>query len=154
MIELRPLTADEFAAWLPGEIKAYAETKVRSGQWSEEEADGLSAKQMAEVLPLGLDTPHHELYSVVSGDRTVGHLWIAIRAEEHIPSAYIYNIAMAASERGRGHGRATIAALEERLRTRGIKKLQLNVFGYNTEAKRLYDRLGFVATSILMTKEL
>mgnify|MGYP001565573067 FL=1 len=50
-----------------------------------------------------------------------------------------------ASHRGRGIGTGLLACAERFARTRGVHRMELEVFENNTNAVRLYEKLGFVA---------
>lgn len=154
MIKLRPMTEKEFLVWLPKQTENFAAAKVKSGNWGPENALELARNQTAEVLPLGLKTPHHEILVVEAEGRSVGVLWYAIREAARGPYAYIYDIEIDSASQGRGFGSAAIGALEAKLKQQGVQSLLLHVFGYNTAARRLYERLGFEATNVNMAKRL
>ena len=56
---------------------------------------------------------------------------------------WLYQVAVAPDARGRGHGRAIVAAVEERLRARGCPKLNLQVMASNPAAVGFWRRLGY-----------
>lgn len=57
--------------------------------------------------------------------------------------------------RGAGHGSRLLAALEDDCRRRGARRIFLETERPNADARRLYERHGFVADdSIWMSKEL
>lgn len=155
-VSLRPMNQAEFDAWLPIQTRDYAKDKTRAGNWSSSEALQLAQNQMSELLSQGVNTPGHRLW-VVEDTKTrtaVGSLWVNIKDHKGGPQAFIYNIEMDESKRGSGFGTATIEALEDLLRKEGVKTLLLHVFGYNTAARRLYERVGFEITNINMAKKL
>jgi ribosomal protein S18 acetylase RimI-like enzyme len=59
------------------------------------------------------------------------------------PLLNIHDLAVLPAHRGRGVGRALLAAVEEEARRRGCCKLTLEVREDNPVAARLYARLGF-----------
>lgn len=61
----------------------------------------------------------------------------------------INGLAVAPSARGRGVGRALLAAAEDQARRAGAVKLSLRVLGTNTAALRLYERAGFTLEGVL-----
>lgn len=148
------MTEGEFREWLPRSTESYAEAKVKSGNWDAAGAIERAGKETAELLPLGLATPDHELLVVEAKGKPVGVIWYAIKKSPRGLYAYLYNIEMDEPQRGQGYGTAAVAALEEKLKQRGIKSLLLHVFGYNQDALRLYRRLGFEVTNINMAKSL
>jgi RimJ/RimL family protein N-acetyltransferase len=44
--------------------------------------------------------------------------------------------------------------VEDQARARDIRRIELNVFGGNTVARRLYLSLGYVERAVLMAKDL
>lgn len=57
--------------------------------------------------------------------------------------------------RGRGTGRALIAALEDGCRAQGVRRIFLETERPNEDARRLYTRLGYATEpSVWMAKEL
>jgi ribosomal protein S18 acetylase RimI-like enzyme len=56
---------------------------------------------------------------------------------------WVYYLAVSPSGRGRGLGRALMAAAEEWVAARGIPKLMLMVRSTNTEVLGFYARLGY-----------
>ena len=103
-VDLVPLTEAEYAAWLPRQIAAYAEDKVRVGSWPQEGALERSQKEMAELLPDGLRTPAHRIANVTdkASGQVVGNLWIKVSTPVAGGQAFIYNIETYEGHRGRG----------------------------------------------------
>lgn len=56
----------------------------------------------------------------------------------------IHNLGVAESTRGKGVGAQLIAFAEEKAKQQGKKIVCLDVAEYNTLAKKLYERLGFI----------
>ena len=63
--------------------------------------------------------------------------------EYHGPDAFIDEVYVAPSHRGRGLGRAAIALAEAACRERGVGALHLEVERTNIRAEALYRRAGF-----------
>ncbi len=59
------------------------------------------------------------------------------------PLLNVHDLAVLPAARGRGIGRALLAAAEERARARGCGKLTLEVLDENTRARGLYASFGF-----------
>jgi len=68
--------------------------------------------------------------------------------------AYVDELAVAESWRGRGVGTVLMAALEEWARGRGAISVALDHFHTNDGAHRLYERLGFRVRGVIMEKRL
>lgn len=60
-------------------------------------------------------------------------------------SLLIEGVCVAPSQRGRGIGRALVAALCDEGRRRGLSVARLDVVAENLTARHLYERMGFVA---------
>src|SRR5918912_1094344 len=58
-------------------------------------------------------------------------------------TAHVTDIYVRPEGRGRGIGRALLSGLVEPARAAGLEHVSLEVLVRNTEARRLYDRLGF-----------
>jgi len=155
IIELVPMTSAEFDAWLPGTIAGYAAEHVRSGRWSGDEALVRSREEHERLLPQGLATPDHHLCNIVpaGGGQAVGMLWFQAM-QKPTPSAFVYNIEIYPEFRRRGYAEQAMLELEEEARRLGLTGIRLHVFGHNTAARPLYDKLGYVPTNINMLKEL
>jgi ribosomal protein S18 acetylase RimI-like enzyme len=150
-ITLRPMTEDEFTSWRERIGVGYAAAIGPARALTPEQALEQSHKEMSQLLPDGLATEGHLLWSACAADGTVvGDLWIHARR----PVPFIYDIEVREDQRGHGYGRAIMLAGEEECRQRGFDRLDLNVFGYNTTAIALYDSLGYVVVSQQMRKQL
>ena len=67
---------------------------------------------------------------------------------------FIYDVEIDEAHRGKGYGRAAMELAEEQARALGIGRIELNVFGGNEVARKLYLSLGYVETSVQMGKDL
>ena len=56
---------------------------------------------------------------------------------------WVYYVSVDPDQRGKGYGRAIMAAAEDWLRGRGIEKLQLMVRGDNEKVHAFYQALGY-----------
>ncbi|HEU4665250.1 MAG TPA: GNAT family N-acetyltransferase [Dokdonella sp.] len=76
-------------------------------------------------------------------DRPVGAAVVFHRRGTDV--ARLYSIAVSASERGGGIGRALLDAAEQAARARGSRRLRLEVRSDNLAAQALYERAGYRA---------
>ena len=108
-----------------------------------------------DVLPEGLGTPDHwiEVAEGEDGER-VGVLWFARRSTPAGDIAYLFDIQVEEAMRGRGFGRRLMELLEDRAAALDLRRIELNVFGHNEVARRLYEELGYVEMSRQLFKEL
>ncbi len=153
MSVLRPITDAEFDAWRAATIPAYANDKVKSGQWSAESALELSRKAVEELLPQGPATPDNYLFTILDlADNPVGTLWFAAQDRGGTRVAYVYDVVVAPAHRRQGHAARAFDALEMEVARLGLDGIALHLFGHNSSAHALYVKLGYVATNISMFK--
>ncbi|HEY2327008.1 MAG TPA: GNAT family N-acetyltransferase [Gaiellaceae bacterium] len=150
---LRPMTPDEYGAWLPAAREHYAADITRAGA-SEELAREKSERDFARLLADGVATAGQWLYVVEADGESVGILWVAERDDDFGKNLFIYDIQIDEAQRGRGLGRAAMLLAEEEARRRGIATISLNVFGGNDVAQNLYRSLGYSEAAIYMVKRI
>lgn len=155
-VRLDPMSQQEFEAYLAQAVPDYAAAKVAAGTWAQDVAEGLSRAAYAGLLPQGLATPGHHLYTVrdAASGAAVAILYLADVPRGGRSAVYVYDIEVGAEYRGQGYGRATMNAAVAYARDVGAAELNLHVFGRNTTARRLYQSLGFVETDIDMSLSL
>lgn len=156
MLRLDPMTEAEFSNYLSYAVKDYAEAHLKSGDCEPDEALMLAQKDYEALLPVGLATPGHHLFSLRTDGTApaVGMLWFEVRERRGRKSAYIFDLHIDAPHRGKGYGEQAMRALEERAASMGIGRISLNVMGYNTAARSLYEKCGYQVTGMGMTKRL
>ncbi|TLS36114.1 GNAT family N-acetyltransferase [Pseudalkalibacillus caeni] len=154
MVELLKMTEEDYQHFLDYAIEDYAKEKTKAGNYEEHEAIERSKQDFGKLLPEGLETENHLLHTIVDqkANKKVGYLWTFLDKKPN--TAFIYNIWVFDELQGKGYGSKAIAKLEELLKEKGIEKLELHVFGHNQGAFRLYQRLGFEPTNIVMAKTL
>ncbi len=153
MIHLEPMTEAEFRAYLEPAIAEYAAEHVKSGHWNSADALEESRKEFTQLLPDGLNTVNQHLFSIKDDSGTnVGRLWFAVRERGADRSAFIYDVHIYESFQRRGYATQAFQALETRARDMGITAISLHVFGHNTSARALYEKLGFETTNLMMNK--
>jgi ribosomal protein S18 acetylase RimI-like enzyme len=155
-IAVRPMTPAEFDRWWPALARSYAATQVEAGNWPTDGSVARALESNAGLLPQGLDTPGHLLLTGQRADgEPVGVLWISLTHPRGTPDcAFVYDIEVNEDLRGAGYGRGLLAAGEAAVRAHGIGHLELNVFGDNVRAIRLYDAAGYRVVSQQMRKRL
>ncbi len=149
-----PMTQADYDAWFDGQLESYAQSRARAGAEPLADARVVAAQQFAELLPDGLATADHELFTLHDGDQQVGTIWLAIKHRSDGDSWFGYDFEIREDLRRRGLGRAALEAVETLARARGIVGLELNVFGDNLGARALYEQMGFAPTAIAMRKVL
>src|SRR3954468_6261556 len=134
-LALRPMTPETFGAYLAGSTEGYVVELAAAGM-SEESAREKGERQMAELIPAGLESPGQSFFSAWVGDTAVGTLWLSTER----PMAFVYDIAVDETQRRQGYGEAIMNAAARWCRDQGHPALGLNVFAHNPNARGLYDK--------------
>ncbi len=155
MIELQPMTKEEFEAYVVRSIAEYSAEGVRSGQWHPDEAHAKARQTFNQLLPDGLQSTDHYLFTLRDGETPVGILWFGVRSRGRLePSAFVYDIYINEEHRRRGFATQAMQALETKVQELGLHRIGLHVFGHNQGARELYEKLGYITTNIQMAKDL
>lgn len=155
-VQVRKMTQPEFDRWQMAIAVAYADEQVTAGRWDESGAVQKALDENALILPQGLDTPRMLLlWAVTAEDSPIGRAWVGLDHPRGAPdTAFLYDIEVNEEFRGQGFGRALLDAVENAVRQSGLGALELNVFGPNTAAIRLYESNGYSVTTQQMKKQL
>jgi len=153
---LRPLRDDELPAFIARGREGYARELVAQAGFEREAAEQKTETDWSQLFPDGSVLPGHHLFAVEDADsgEVVGDLWWAERDGEEGKIAFVYSIEIHESARGRGFGRQTMLLLEDDVRTKGLPRISLNVFGGNAVARSLYTKLGYAERAVFMSKAL
>jgi len=150
VIVLRRLREDEYEAWDAAHRAEYGRGLVEHVGMPREQAQAKVERDVAHVLPDGLATASTHIWAVEEEGRVVGTVFVGVRDG----GAWLYDITIAADERGKGYGRAAMTALEDEVRALGYDTIGLNVWGGNDVARGLYRLLGWVEESVHMRRKL
>ena len=156
MLKLIPMAQDIYDAYIENLLKDYSQEHVKTGNWKPEEALERAREQIAQLLPDGLQSENQYLYSLHDDEigENVGVLWFAAREQGNTPEAFIYDIVIYETYRRRGYASSALEVMEAKVLELGIRKISLHVFGHNSPAISLYEKIGFQPTNIMMSKEL
>lgn len=151
MIRLEPIQQEDFERFLDHAIQEYAEDHVRNGNWSADGALERSQKEFEHYLPNGIHTPDQYVWSIVDeSNHKIGVLWVQVKEGK----AFILDFIIDKEYRGKGLGKETLIALDDKLKSMGAESVALHVFGDNISAQELYKKMGFKITDIQMKKDL
>lgn len=151
---LRPMRPDEFATSIAATRAGYARDIEVSGGYPRSMALQRANEDIARILPKGLETAGQLFFVIEHEGLAVGRLWLGERMSGTVRTLFIYEIEVDDGHRGKGLGRAAMLLAEEEAASRGITRIELNVFGGNQVARGLYRSLGYVESAVQMAKEL
>ena len=147
-ITLRLMPDDRLGDWIARSRAVYVDERMQSGE-SREVAEARVARSYAENFPNNLPLPSHRFFDVMEGDEPVGLLWIAPQVEGS-SSWWVYDIEIFEPFRRRGYARAALELGHQAAKELGATAIGLNVFGFNTGARDLYEKLGYAVTATQM----
>lgn len=140
-VTARPMTQAEYPEWLVSEKAAYVGDIVRAGALGSEEAVRKSDDDFAKLIPEGLATPDNTFLVLEAAGERIGTGWLR---HGHLPGAsYGYSLYIQEQYRGRGYGRAAMAAGEQATLAAGDSVLMFTVWGGNEVAMNLYTSAGY-----------
>lgn len=151
-LRLEPMTEDQYGRYRDGAEADYARSIAASGSMPLPEAEAKSRADYQRLLPAGLGTPGHRLWTVYDGDVEVGLLWLHTEQKSDGLHAFIYDVEVREELRRRGYGRGIMQAVDRWCREAGVVAVGLNVFGHNTGARALYEEMGYEVVSVQMRK--
>ena len=96
----------------------------------------------------------HLIYDVVADGALVGYLWLGPQSPPAPGAWWVWEISIDVQHQRRRYGRQAMQLGEEEVRREGGRVLGLNVFGFNTGARALYESLGYETTAVQMQKRL
>ncbi|MEG2985817.1 MAG: GNAT family N-acetyltransferase [Peptostreptococcaceae bacterium] len=149
---LREMASNEFEEYLDNAISIYAKEKIESGNWTKDEAFLRSKSEYNKLLPNGVNSDNNHLFSIINEtNEVIGMIWLN---EKENSSSFIYDININENYQGKGYGYRAMKEIEGVAKTLGLDKIDLHVFGHNEIAINLYEKLGYKATNIMMSKKL
>ncbi|MET0989566.1 MAG: GNAT family N-acetyltransferase [Glaciihabitans sp.] len=152
-VKLLPFDESAFPGWLEEQAQGYIVDRMRAGD-DRAVAEAKATSTNEKYFPGGRPIAGHTVYRVTSEGRDVGVLWLGPHPDALEGVAWVWSIEITEAERGRGLGRATMAEAERAALAEGYTDLALNVFGFNTAARSLYESMGYQTTSLQMRKAL
>lgn len=153
-LALIPLPAERFEHWLERSTREYIRDLIATGQ-SGPRTEAAARQTMQLAFKGGAPTGANAVFDVVDdGLGIVGYLWVGTDASDDPSSWWIWGILIEDEFRGRGFGKSAMLLAENYARSQGAATLGLNVFGFNTTARQLYESVGYETTSLKMRKTL
>jgi len=148
-LRLRELTPEEITE-VSAQIEwSYAEGMERYAGFARETARRKAAQDVPQILSKGDSV----LYALEHDGARVGHLWLGERELQTGRVLWIWDIFVDTEHRGRGLGKEAMGLVENEARTRGLARVELNVFGGNEVARNLYRSVGYSESAVTMAKD-
>ncbi|WP_457580850.1 GNAT family N-acetyltransferase [Ensifer canadensis] len=154
MISFRLMLESEYAGYLAYFIPDYAAEIAANYGLSGADALAHATGEIAENLPLGVDTPGNVLLCLIDSESAehIGYLWYQPDAKGR--SAFISDFHILPDHQGKGLGKLAMATLEAELSAKGFEQIKLRVAEDNRRARHVYEATGFRVTGTNMSKTL
>ena len=147
-VHLEPMPPASLPAWIEQQSQHYLESRMAAGE-PRELAEERASRSRAENFPNDRPLDTHLVFDVWADDTVVGHLWLG-----PLPAGgtdwWVFDIAIDEAHRRLGYARGALELGHAAAKQHGATSIGLNVFGYNTGAKELYDSLGYAVTATQM----
>lgn len=152
--KLQQMTEEEFDQYLAYIIPDYAKNLSENYMIPLEKATKESKELMGQLLPNKENSEEQLVYNIYLTDegKTVGVIWYNIQSDNN--KAYIYHILIKEEFRKKGIATLILQELEKSLKSVGVASMELNVFGTNPNAYKLYEKLGYQVQSTAMGKRI
>ena len=151
-VYLEPIPPARLPAWIAQRTALYLEARMAAGE-TRELAEERALRSREENFPNDRPLDTHLVFDVWADDTVVGHLWLG-----PLPAGgtdwWVFDIEIAEAHRRRGYARSALELGHTAAQQHGATAIGLNVFGYNTGAKELYDSLGYTVTATQMKRPL
>ncbi len=145
----------EFNSFYEDNIVRYAKENINNEHWQADDALERSRAAFQRFLPNGLQSKDQYIFNIFDDeqDLKLGILWVEVKMDEPHRPAFIFDFVIDEPYRGKGFGKKSLTALDEKLKQMGAESVALHVFGYNTTAFELYKKMGYEVTNINMQKK-
>jgi RimJ/RimL family protein N-acetyltransferase len=112
-----------------------------------QDRDALEARKSITVKSLQGQLEHHHTYLIYLQGRLIGEMDYQVDPghlyRKESGTAWIGILIGEEPGRGRGIGSLALQYLESQIRAHGLKRIELGVFEFNTNAMKLYQKLGY-----------
>lgn len=144
-VKLRRMTNEEFESFYGWSIEHQAKELMEELHISQEEAISETIKEVAEMLPDGIDTPHNHFMTIVDSDsdENIGFVWTLHEVTEGRKQSFICDFAIWESKRRKRYASAALRLAENQAAEAGCVESVLFVKDNNTAATALYRKCGY-----------
>lgn len=148
IVSLQAMPPERLTTWIEQGYRDYVASRMKAGE-SREIAEENARRSHSGNFPDGQPLPTHRIFDVVVDGETVGYLWIAPQLEGS-DQWWVFDIEILEQHRRKGYARAALRLGHAEARALGAASIRLNVFGFNTGARALYEELGYEITAVQM----
>jgi GNAT superfamily N-acetyltransferase len=151
-VNLAPIADDDLAAWIDRARDDYRASLERSGR-SADDAREKAYGDWEGLFPGGRRQDGHHVMRIVADGAPAGWIWVGPAPQGAGVEWWLWDVFVEERLRGQGVASEAIGQAEALGAELGIGSMGLNVHGYNTTARSLYERLGYTITAVQMRKD-
>lgn len=144
-VKLRRMTGEEYETFCQWSVEQHVKELLEEAHVSQEEAVKAAEKEVAEMLPDGVNTECNYLMTIEEKDscETVGFIWTLHEETEGKKQSFMCDFVIYESKRRKGYGTAALAAMEKNAAEAGCQESVLFVADNNDAASALYKKCGY-----------
>ena len=136
------MTESQFGNYLPYVKDLFAHLVASNGV-AYDRAKTYSEKSIAAILEKGIETQGHYFFIAQKNEKTVGHLWFEKEIDKlDRPRVFIYMVDVLREYRHNGYAMDILEFAKTWAQKNQAERLELNVFGHNKGAQKLYEKFG------------
>lgn len=144
-IELRKMTAAEYAEFYEWSFNNHVKELVRDTNISTEEAIKQTVTEVQDMLPDGIDTEDNYLMTIVDSlnKKSIGFIWYLYEKTDGIQQSFLCDFFINEPERLNGYASKALTSMEHNASGYGCQESFLFVAKENEAARNLYAKCGY-----------
>ena len=117
-------------------------------------------RDVAELLADQYRRPGHHVFLAAIRERAVGYVWCEVQdidasaLTHRLRRLFVHHVAVAEGARRRGVAGTLLDEVDALARSRGIDRVDLSAWSFNEPARRLFEKRGYVVSSVNYSKTL
>ena len=144
-IELRRMNLEEYKIFYDRSFRHHMQELMDEEHMSREEAEKETTKELAEMLPEGMDTKDNFLMCIhrSEDDEWIGYIWTLHEMTEGVKQNFICDFEIYEDYRRKGYAKETLELMEKEAKIAGCAESVLFVTYDNEAASALYEKCGY-----------
>jgi GNAT superfamily N-acetyltransferase len=153
--KLAPMSEEDFQRFLNKSMQEYAYNQTVVGNWLPQNAVAFAREEQSQMLPDGLNTPNAFLSNVMDeNDQKIGMMWFFLDEDRPQKTVVLLDFFLFPAFRGKGFEADVLKTFEEGIKSIGVKRIELQVFGHKTDEVQMYMDNAYKQTMVLFGKNL
>lgn len=140
-MDLRKMTDKELIRF--NELCIDELSNVFSLSMPEDKAVKKAEEEQYGLLPEGINTKDHFLFTITQDGKSIGSVWFAKLEKKQRDIAFIFYIGIDEDLRGKGFGTTAMEILETEIKKIGLNTIRLHVLKNNLSAIKVYKKMHY-----------